>query len=35
MNEEQKIELNEIKNYLYGDSNFDIGIIEHLTIEEY
>ncbi len=30
-----EIELNKIKNYLYETSKFDIGIIEHLKIEDY
>jgi hypothetical protein len=30
-----EIELNKIKDFLYSKSEFEIGIIEHLKIEEY
>lgn len=35
MNKEQEEELIEIKNFLYENSDFEIGTIEHLTIEDY
>ena len=35
MNKQQVRELHKIKNYLYENTQFEIGTIEHLTIEEY
>jgi hypothetical protein len=35
MNKEQQEELHKIKNYLYKNTDFNIGIIEHLIIEVY